>query len=485
MKKIFAILMVLATLVGILGMTGCSNNYSAEANFVVPETGFDPNEKVTITFEHTMGQAPIKVLEAAIERFNKLYPNIEVKQANKGGWTDIAGVINKEIMANNQPNIVYCYPDHVATYNLSKSVITLDNLIASDFEITRADGSKEILGLTQEQIDDFVKAYYEEGQVYGDGLMYTMPLAKSTEVLYYNKDAFEEWGIKVPTTWDEMWEACRILKEKDPNCVPLGYDSADNWFITYCEQAGYAYTSATGEHFLFDNDETRAFIEELRGYYKLGYFTTKQMYTTYTSGLFTEDDPDQSRCYMCIGSTGGAAHQIPTTKDEDGNETIMFEVGVADMPQVDVNNKKAISQGPSVCILKGKDTTDQQIMASWLFVKFLCTDVEFQRVFTSSQGYMPVINSITEDETFAAWLDEGNGFENLTALVIKTAMEGRENYFTSPAFAGSTAARTEVGELLNKCISDQITSDLTQEQVKKLIKDAFADSVAECKYQVG
>ena len=41
--------------------------------------------------------------------------------------------------------------------------------------------------LTAEQQADFIEGYYAEGKQFGDGLMYTMPFSKSTEVMYYNK----------------------------------------------------------------------------------------------------------------------------------------------------------------------------------------------------------------------------------------------------------------------------------------------------------
>ena len=62
--------------------------------------------------------------------------------------------------------------------------------------------------------------------------MYTLPMSKSTEALYYNKTFFEKNGLSVPTTWDEMEAVCARIKEIDPACVPLGYDSEANWFIT-------------------------------------------------------------------------------------------------------------------------------------------------------------------------------------------------------------------------------------------------------------
>lgn len=110
----------------------------------------------------------------------------------------------------------------------------------------------------------------------------------------------------------------------------------------------------------------------------------------------------------------------------------MLEVGVAPIPQVNQSNKKVISQGPSLCILKGGKTSDQQVIASWLFVKYLTTNMAFQTEFSSTSGYMPVLESAQDNETYAAWLGKANGYEFLTAMVVKAGLEQADAYFTSP-----------------------------------------------------
>ena len=172
----------------------------AVSNFIVPEGGYDGSE-VTITFYHTMGANLTEVLDLYSPEFNKLYPNIHIEHQQVGNYDDVRDQISTEITVGNQPNIAYCYPDHVALYNLAGAVATLDDLIDSQIEVARADGSTEILGLTDEQKADFIAGYYEEGRQFGDGLMYTLPFSKSTEVLYYNKTFFDEHGLTVPTTW--------------------------------------------------------------------------------------------------------------------------------------------------------------------------------------------------------------------------------------------------------------------------------------------
>ena len=116
-------------------------------NFQVPEGGYDGSE-VTIKFAHTMGAKLQEVLNYHIGEFNAIYPNIHIEHSSYGGWGDIAGQINTEMAADNQPNIAYFYPDHVAMYNLAKSVVILDDLIQSEVTVTDANGNSEVLGLT-------------------------------------------------------------------------------------------------------------------------------------------------------------------------------------------------------------------------------------------------------------------------------------------------------------------------------------------------
>ena len=432
------------------------------------ETGYD-GSAVTIRFYHTMGQNLREVLTEYIAEFNKLYPNITVEESQVGGYNDVRDQIKTEITTGNQPNIAYCYPDHVALYNKAKAVQTLDGIIASTAEVTRADGTTEIMGLTDAQKADFIEGYYAEGTAFGDGLMYTMPFSKSTEVLYYNKTFFEKNNLQVPTTWDELYEVCKKIKEIDPKSVPLGYDSESNWFITMCEQYGSPYTSATGDHYLFNNDQNVKFLEEFNKWYQEDLVTTQGLYGTYTSGLFVSTDERKS--YMSIGSSAGATHQRPEAVDG----VFPFEVGIAPIPQVDPSNPKAISQGPSVCIFK--KANEQEVYASWLLVKYLTTSAEFQADFSRASGYIPVIKSVNDDEPFKKFLNGADGGEYIAALSVKVGLEMEKAYFVSPAFVGSSTARDQVGQVVQKALN------MKGDDIAAQIKSALQDAVDECEYQ--
>ena len=460
MKKIVALLLLLAML---LSMCSFASAEGEEAPV------YDGSE-VTITFYHIMNASAMEILNSYIAEFNELYPNIHVEHTAIGSYPDVRDQISTEITVGSQPNLAYCYPDHVALYNLAKAVQTLDAYIDSEAEVTRADGTTEIMGLTAEQKDDFIEGYYNEGLQYGDGKMYTIPFSKSTEVLYYNKTFFDANGLSVPTTWDELEDVCAKILEIDPNSIPLGYDSEQNWFITMTEQLGTPYTSPTEPNFLFNNAENIAFVKRLRDWYQERYITTASLYGAYTSGLFTSTG--EIRSYMSIGSSAGAKYQRPQ-KGDDGNYP--FEVGITSIPQANPDNRKVISQGPSLCIFK--KANPQEVAATWLFAKFLTTSVEFQAEFSMASGYVPVIKSVAENEVYADFLSKADGGDYIAALSAKVCLEQQNDYFTSPAFVGSSTARDQVGALLSSCFTIPDDADVDAE-----IQKRFDEALEACEY---
>ncbi len=477
-KRIASILLLVCMLLGMVSMAGCQSAGNTVEHFEVPEGGYD-GSAVTITFWHSMGAKLQGVLDTYIAEFNKLYPNITIEHRSIGDYDGVRDQIKTSLTAGNQPNIAYCYPDHVALYNRAKVVLPMDNLISSKVEVTDADGNKTILGFTEEQLADFIPGFYKEGSVFDEaGTMYTLPMSKSTEALYYNKTFFEEHNLELPKTWEDMKALCIRIKQIDPDCVPLGYDSEANWFITMCEQYGSGYTSLDAKnHFIFDNEQNRAFVKEFRQWYQDGLVTTEAIYGSYTSGLFTATEGQ--RCYMVIGSTGGASYQSPpqntsAPSDAENSEKYLFETAMATPPQINPEDPKVISQGPSLCIFK--DSNPQEVLASWLFVKFLTTNSAFQANFSMASGYAPVIKSVQNNEVYKAWLEKANGYNNLQALSVQLALDQSNAYYVSPAFNGSSVARDEVGELMQDALV------ATDADIDAKIKQLFEDAIKECIY---
>ncbi len=409
-----------------------------------------------IVFWHTMGKDNMATLDTMIVEFNKIYPDIKITHSAQGGFDDLQVKVNTALAGNNQPNLAYAYPDHVASYLTSGKVVSLDQFIDSTELTGNPNDEAEILGFTAAEKEDFVPGYWNEGKVYDTaGTMYSFPFSKSTEVMFYNKTAFDANGWSVPETWDEMWDLCAEIKEFDNTLTPLGYDSEDNMFITLLEQYNLPYTSVVeGQNYLFNTDNVKSLMTEMQDYYKAGYFTTKgNSNNEYTSTQFTSQ-----KLMMTIGSTGGAKYNMPSIDGNTGEAA--FDYAIAAIPQANVDNGKVIQQGPSLVMFDDGEEINEDV---WKFIKFI-TNTENSAAYSMSTGYFPVRYSSMELDTFEKFLLE----DTITSETLRAAQTQMEMFYTSPAFNGSSAARIQAGKILvNICLGEV--------SVNKAFEDAMAE----------
>lgn len=113
--------------------------------------------------------------------------------------------ISTETAANNTPDMFFTWEEgFLAPFVKSGNVLPLDSII---------DKSRFIPGILD--------------HVTFDGKVYAMPLVQTAQLVYYNKAMFDEYGIGVPHTMEEMLEAVRILRSK--GIVPIALGNKDIW----------------------------------------------------------------------------------------------------------------------------------------------------------------------------------------------------------------------------------------------------------------
>lgn len=419
----------------------------------------------TIVFYSSQGDDLSKVTQNAIASFEAKYPGWKVEHSQPGGYDEVLSKVRGDLTAGLQPDLAYCYADHVAQYLDTGTVVDMNKYLTNSqsYTYTAGENTKKIdrIGFTDEDVSKFIPGYFEEGKAknfgghkaagYEDDALLTLPFVKSTELLYYNPDALKTLGVEVPTTWDELWSICEKAKQQWPTCTPLGYDSDANWFITMAEQLGFGYTSPDdNQHFLFNNENAAAWLEKVADYYNKGYIITQATYEgAYTSSLFVKG-PENNGLVFCIGSSGGASNQAGTG----------FVTDVAPIPGVDENHNQCISQGPSLVMLTGghgvTNPSEKEIM-TFQFVKELL-DVEFQAQFAKASGYNPMRTDVYEVASYKSFLegedtDNGGKLKDKQLVVAKAANAAQvlsNRFFVSPAFIGSSTARSCVGTVMER-----------------------------------
>jgi multiple sugar transport system substrate-binding protein len=133
--------------------------------------------------------------------------------------------------------------------NAKMAVLDLDNVWTAEFA---ANGYITPLPEDQFPTDGFLKAPVDSA-TYFDKL-YAYPNQTDGGLLYYRKDLLDKYGLKAPTTWDEMKDACTKIKdgEKDSKLFCYGgqfqkYEGLTCNWAEAIDSAGGSITDAEGK----------------------------------------------------------------------------------------------------------------------------------------------------------------------------------------------------------------------------------------------
>ena len=111
----------------------------------------------------------------------------------------------------------------------------------------------------------------------------------------------------------------------------------------------------------------------------------------------------------------------------------------------------------------GVTNAEEKAKLTFLFVKELL-DPKFQSSFSQASGYNPCRESVYTRPEYKTFLASD---DNIVAEACKVAMDSRNNFFVSPAFIGSSTARTQVGNVVLYCMKGQKTADTALKQAYK------------------
>lgn len=155
----------------------------------------------------------IAALDELVSGFEAEYPDVKVnvEAMSMDNYTD---VIKLRFSTNEAPDVIFGQP---------KSYTDLiDNGLIMDLS------DQEFAGRLSEGAANCV--------TYNDKI-YGVALDQMANVVFYNKDIFEEQGLSVPTTYDEFIDVCKKLKEAGITPCAAGYTDdiaiGANWYTIY------------------------------------------------------------------------------------------------------------------------------------------------------------------------------------------------------------------------------------------------------------
>ena len=436
-------------------LCGCHGSKGAGA-FVKPAS-FDESKQYEITFwaKNDTNKTQTDIYEKAIADFEELYPNITV---NLRLYTDYGKIYNDvitNISTGTTPNICITYPDHIATYLTGDNVVVpLDELMEDEAYGLGGSALKFDSPTTEEIIPQFLEECVLDDQ------HYALPYMRSTEAVYINKDYVEQLGYTIPDvlTWDFIFEVSKAATAKNPDgtyvlngqnvMLPFIYKSTDNMMIQILKQMGAGYSTEDGTIEIF-NEDTKEVLGVIADSASAGAFST------FSISGYPANFLNAGQCVFAIDSTAGATWMGSDAPliDIAEDAIIPFETEVRMVPQINPDDPKMISQGPSICIFNKSDP--QEVMASWLFAQFLLTD-EVQMAYAETEGYVPVTSKAQNNPEYLEYLSlsgtDNDVHYSVKIEATKLLLEHPEDTFITPVFNGSTSLRNAAGQMIEDVV---------------------------------
>ncbi len=486
LTRLTALLLLVSLL---LSLVACHGRSVADAGkapaapaFPVPD-GLDPQKTYELTFwaKSDSNATQTGIYRQAIADFEALYPNIKIKLSVYSDYGRIYQDVITNISTQTTPHLTVTYPDHIATYLTGENIVVpLDSLAADP---------RYGLGGSELRFDGPMKAeiippYYEECHI-GDTL-YALPFMRSTEACYVNKTYVEALGYTLPAvlTWDFIWEVSEAAMEKNPDgtfkvngqavMIPFIYKSTDNMMIQLLAQMDAPYSTDKGEVLIF-NEETESLL------YKVNEASEKKLFSTFKISSYPGNYVNRGQCIFAVDSTAGASWMgcdAPLI-DIPEEDLVDFETVVLPVPQLDTENPKMISQGPSLCLFDKADR--EEVLATWLFAQFLLTN-SVQIPYAQTEGYVPVTSKAQTDPVYLDYLSRA-GEDNELYYDIKIAasrllIDHAADTFVTPVFNGSTSLRNAAGQMIEEVtkaanrnkVVDNAYIDALYDKMKKLYK---------------
>ena len=390
-------------------MVGCGSkgNDTSSADIVT-----EIKEPVEITFWHAMNGDLEKSLTSLTEKFMAENPNIKVTLQNQSSYKDLQQKITATVASpKDLPTITQAYPDWM--FNPIKDNLVTDLTPYIENETLKFDNYEDIL-------PSFREAAKIDGKIYG------MPFNKSTEVLWYNKTLLDELGLKAPTTYEELVQVAKTVKEKK-GIAGAGFDSLNTYYTTFLKTEGKTFDPSFD---VTDEASAKAVNYYLEGV-KEGYFRIAGT-DNYLSGPF-----GNGAVAMYVGSNAGENFVKQGVGDK-------FEVAAAPYP-----TSASLQQGTDLYVFSS--ATAEQKTAAYMFLKFLTTK-ENQITWASETGYMPVRQSAIDSEEY----------KKSGSLIAPILSDATKNLYTNPVVSGADAAYREAGTVMESVLAEPDKADVTK-----------------------
>ena len=439
MKKLISFLAVVLLAVSFAFAGGSAEQATTSESSDVVTTISNP---ITIEFWHSFsGDVQLPVIEGLVKEFNDTVgkeKGITVVPVAQGSGPQLYSKVIGAIKAGDVPAVA-----------MTKVIYNEDYVTAdASVDLTPYINDSEV-GITD--FDDFFPAFQEESMGYSKEGIYSLPLAKNVDVVYYNADFFAENGLVPPRTWDELEVVAQKIYDLTGRAA-FGYDNLSYLFQNLCYQYGGAYTNNKGDLlFLEDN----AWLEGVTNYADKVW---AGIWRTAGEDYFFSGPFARQTIMMYVGGTVES-----TYINMKGPE---FKWSAAPIPQANPEDPHALSYDHVIAALS-LDGYTEETYAAWEFIKFI-TSTEASLKITTGTAYIATRNSVLETEEYKTFIANGGND------ALKAATQQKDFLFYEPAFTTDTYSTstlsTEITTMMKSILENHVDPQTAMDALVNALK---------------
>ena len=303
--------------------------------------------------------------------------------------------------------------------------------------------------LTEDEKAAFVPNYITEGDFDGSDSVKIFPVAKSTELMFFNDTDWQRFAKDTGVRYSDLSsiEGVTAVAEQYYNWsggkALFGRDAMANYILVGAKQLGCdIFEVHNGKMTLhFDHDVVRKLWDNYYVPFVKGHFAA--------NGRFRSDDIKTGALLGYVGSCSSATF-FPKQVMPGDNQIHDIEMKVLPAPGFAGGRKVAVQQGAGMVVTTG---TEAEVNAAVTFLKWF-TEPQNNIAFSVGSGYLPVTTAANDmDAIRASGLELTDTMEQVLSGAVKTVRENE--LYTSTAFAGGNAAR----KILEYSMGDQASAD--------------------------
>lgn len=358
-----------ALLAGVM-LAGCSGGSTAAST--------QDGGKTTVEFWYAGGKTAVGVIQDIVDKYNASQDVYEVKTVTQADYSETYQKVQAAIAGNAAPDLVLLDPSAARVLS-EKSILTDLNPYTQKDETFNA--------------DDLITAFYEQGAD-ENGKQFALPAYGTTQVLYYNVQAFKDAGVDPSSieTWQDLGEAAAKIKATGK--YEYGWEpmwGPDN-LIDAAFSNGASVFSADGTKVTINSKEWVDVFEQFRKW-------------------IHEDE------IMAIHSGGqGWEYWYATIDDVIQNKAGGYTGSSGDQADLDFNIVQAMEQpawsssttsSPTATALTMsvfENSSEAEKQGAYEFLRYFMS-VESQVAWNTTVGYVAVNKQILDDLTYQEFLE--------------------------------------------------------------------------------